>query len=91
MTTFAVGERVLQLPGGVNSDLQHYDGQHVCIVCGPYTHPDAPEHPSYQVKADDGRCYASWGIDLQKLPPPRDDLQVIAWDQCVWQPKQVSV
>lgn len=29
--------------------------------------------------------------ELRKVPPPREDLRLVRWDQCPWQPESINV
>lgn len=40
-------------------------------------------------KASDGFWYSP--ENLQKKKPPREDLRIVRWDQCPWQPESIHV
>jgi hypothetical protein len=45
---------------------------------------------SYKIELD-GRTYLARPENLRKKRPPREDLQVVRWDQCPWQPESINV
>jgi hypothetical protein len=38
-----------------------------------------------------GRRILRFANELAKKKPPREDLQLIRWDTCPWQPEEISV
>lgn len=50
------------------------------------------EAARYLIKfAGDSVEYAAQPHELRKKPPKREDLQIVRWDQCPWQPEKISV
>lgn len=45
--------------------------------------------PTYTGRMPDGKLYAFARGEIRKIEPPRDDLQVVQWSACPWQPQQV--
>jgi hypothetical protein len=45
--------------------------------------------PRYQIQYPNGAIYTAQPCQLRKRRPPRQDLEIVRWDQCPWQPKQV--
>lgn len=45
----------------------------------------------YRVRTHDGKTWSASNEDLRKKKPPRDDLKVIRWDECSWQPESIHV
>lgn len=45
---------------------------------------------SYKVELD-GTTFLARPEHIRKKRPPREDLQVVRWDQCPWQPESINV
>lgn len=44
---------------------------------------------AHQVMAHDGKTFFCQPKILRKIEPPREDLQLVCWTDCPWQPAQV--
>lgn len=49
------------------------------------------EREGYVIRAYDGIRYVAGQHSLRKKRPPREDLQLVRWSQCPWQPHGVRV
>jgi hypothetical protein len=99
---FAIGEvAIFWKPGGMNhgKELTILSGMEwrrtVCTLTG-----DIAEGWRYRCDMPNVTCgpYNSatpvWWVApefLRKKRPPRDDLQLMRWDQCPWQPESINV
>jgi hypothetical protein len=48
-------------------------------------------HYDCHVKLCDGKVLAAQRRILRKKKPPREDLKLVRWDQCPWQPESINV
>lgn len=46
---------------------------------------------AYRIRRGDGKEFAAHPQHLRKKRPPRDDLKVVRWDECPWQPESINV
>lgn len=67
---------ILKGPGMMRQRQQHADNS-IRLVYG------------YSVRAADGRKVCVTPDQLRKKRPPREDLKVVRWDQCPWQPERI--
>lgn len=95
MSTFKVGERALLVPHKAPESVIPYLGATVVVVhlepFGLMTTDGFVAGPAAVVRADDGYHINASESVLQKLPPPREDLQLTTWSKCAWRPAGVAV
>ena len=93
MNTFEVGERALVVCRAeiTSPRLRPYIGQEVTIVGGAVQLDVSRVYGDmYPVKADDGYEFFAAHQVLQKKPPGRQDVQLVCWADCPWQPRRVA-
>jgi hypothetical protein len=93
--TFAVGE-IAVLHGLVYAT--EWNGVECEIIDGldTYVVRARPWDPSgtkfgFRVRAVDGKTGIVHPRNLRKKRPPRDDLKIVRWDECPWQPESINV
>jgi hypothetical protein len=47
--------------------------------------------PAYEVQWADSEITCAYPDQLRLKKPPREDLQVVRWDTCPWQPEELRV
>jgi hypothetical protein len=83
---FAVGEIAI----AIHSEHGRLDGEEVIVThpYGPYLSINGGLAYGYVVEWQ-GEQYLARPHQLRKKRPPREDLQVVRWDQCPWQPERI--
>lgn len=91
---FAVGEIAIMVNAQI---LVQYNGVECEVLKGPGMMRQRQKDNSivlihgYSVRAADGEIFAVEPHKLRKKKPPREDLKVVRWDQCPWQPETIDV
>jgi hypothetical protein len=92
--TFAIGEVAVLCNLTI---LTHRNGLEVEIIGGLENRPairtngDHVVILGYEVRDPTGEITITAPHRLRKKRPPRNDLQVVRWDQCPWQPETINV
>ena len=89
---FEVGEIAIAVGWSV---VPQYNGEEVLVV-RPLRVRAAPHlrtgrmvtRPCYVVRCADGREFSPRPQSLKKKRPPREDLQIVRWADCPWQPEK---
>ena len=74
-----------------------HNGVETTVIKGPgmlgYTDYDGTHRTEYgyHVQDSDGSIWFARPSNLRKKRPPREDLQLVRWDECPWQPENVNV
>jgi hypothetical protein len=88
---FSIGEIAIVIAANFHPE---NIGQEVEIV-GPlqmrYSRQTGAHIHTYRMRRGDGKEFAVHPHHLRKKRPPREDLQVMRWDQCPWQPENINV
>jgi hypothetical protein len=93
MNRFEVGERALVMCRAEITirRLRAYIGQEVTIMGGAVQLDVSRMYGDmYPVKADDGYEFFAAHQALQKRPPGREDVKLVRWADCPWQPGRVA-
>lgn len=87
---FSIGDIAIVIDCFTNPSL---NGREVTIISGLrqwQTRRNGERYMGYGTDlAEKGIRYAFRPSQLRKKRPPREDLQVVRWAQCPWQPEQV--
>jgi hypothetical protein len=68
-----------------------------CVVIGglqmrthaPFGESECVTELTYRVRDQDGSIWTALPHNLRKKRPPREDLKLVRWADCPWQPEQV--
>jgi hypothetical protein len=89
--TFTVGE-IAEVAASISHP--EYVGRD-CEILGPYQHyvcKNGTAAYGYWVRIDgEPKTWVAAPDRLRKKRPPRDDMKVIRWDECPWQPEKVTL
>lgn len=89
MARFKVGDRFVL---NKNSRCPGQTGAVEHIGARPGWEPKSEFGQAYMVKMDNPICEVDGATDccMDPLLPPREDLQILRWEDCPWQPERVD-